>query len=36
MCMDEIIYKDGCEAMDFERVTEMLSKAYWCLGIGID
>lgn len=36
MCMGEIIYKDGYEAMDFERVTEMLSKAYWCLGIGID
>jgi len=31
-----IIYKDGYEAMDFERATEMLSKAHWCLGIGID
>ena len=36
MSSTEIIYRDGCDAMDFRRVTEMLSKAYWCLGIDID
>jgi GNAT superfamily N-acetyltransferase len=34
--MDEITYRDGFDAMDFTRATEMLSKAYWCLGIGLD
>jgi GNAT superfamily N-acetyltransferase len=27
---------DGFDTMDFTRVTEMLSKAYWCEGIGLD
>ena len=31
-----ILYRDGCESMDFARVAEMLSKAYWCAGIGIE
>jgi len=26
----------GCEAMDFEKVTDMLSKAYWSIDIGIE
>jgi GNAT superfamily N-acetyltransferase len=34
--MGEIIYRDGLDSMDFERVTGMLSQAYWCIGIGID
>jgi GNAT superfamily N-acetyltransferase len=28
--------KDGCEVMDFVRVTEMLSTAFWSPGIRID
>lgn len=32
--MDDIVLKDGFEAMDFARVTAMLATAYWCLGIG--
>lgn len=36
MRTDGITYRDGYDAMDFERATDMLSKAYWCLGIGID
>lgn len=34
--MDNIVIKDGFEKMDFVRVTEMLSKAYWSPGIKID
>jgi len=34
--MDKISYRDGLEAMDFTRITEMLSQAHWCKGIGID
>lgn len=26
----------GLENMDFPRVASMLSKAYWCLGIGVE
>ncbi|OLN28412.1 GNAT family N-acetyltransferase [Desulfosporosinus metallidurans] len=33
--MEEII-KDGIEEMDFEKVTKMLSNAFWCPGIKID
>jgi len=28
--------KYGIENMDFKKVTEMLSKAFWSIGIGID
>ncbi|HEX2946116.1 MAG TPA: GNAT family N-acetyltransferase [Clostridia bacterium] len=31
--MEEFILKDGMENMDFDRVTEMLSKSYWSPGI---
>jgi len=34
--MNDITFKDGYEAMDFERATEMLTQAYWCRGIGIE
>lgn len=34
--MEEFIIKDGIEEMDFEKVTEMLSKADWSPGIKID
>lgn len=34
--MENIIIKDGFEKMDFEKVTEMLSNAFWCKGIKID
>lgn len=34
--MEEITIRDGFENMDFERVTGMLSKSYWCPGIKID
>jgi len=26
--------REGCENMDFDKVTDMLSKAYWSPGIG--
>ncbi len=32
----DIDYKCGVTSMDFERVTEMLSQAYWSPGIKID
>ncbi|HWQ29792.1 MAG TPA: GNAT family N-acetyltransferase [Negativicutes bacterium] len=34
--MENIITRDGFHNMDFERVTEMLSKAFWCPGIKLD
>lgn len=34
--MDEIIIKDGFDKMDFEKVTGMLSHAFWSPGIGLD
>lgn len=34
--MENIHYKHGFDNMDFEKVTEMLSKTYWCPGIKID
>lgn len=34
--MDHVNIKSGIESMDFERVTEMLSKAWWCTGIKIN
>ena len=34
--MEEIIIKDGLDNMNFEEVTRMLAKAYWCLGIGLE
>jgi len=34
--VDNITIRDGFDRMDFECVTGMLSKAYWCPGIGID
>ncbi|WP_234121635.1 GNAT family N-acetyltransferase [Clostridium hydrogenum] len=34
--MENIIIKDGIEKMDFERITEMLSKAYWSPQIKIE
>jgi GNAT superfamily N-acetyltransferase len=34
--MENIIVKDGIENIDFVRVTEMLSNAFWCKGINID
>ncbi len=33
---EQIIFRDGFENMDFEKVTEMLSKSYWSPGIKID
>ncbi|MDD2351343.1 MAG: GNAT family N-acetyltransferase [Synergistaceae bacterium] len=32
----DIVYKCGIGSMDLERVTEMLSQAYWSPGIKID
>lgn len=34
--MDIITIKSGIESMDFDRITEMLSKAWWCTGIKIN
>jgi len=34
--MNNIVMKYGFENMDFVKVTEMLSKAYWSPGIEID
>jgi len=34
--MQDIIIKDGIQNMDFVKVTEMLSNAFWCKGIKID
>jgi GNAT superfamily N-acetyltransferase len=34
--MDGIVLKDGIGQMDFEKVTDMLSKADWSPGIKID
>ena len=34
--MQEVTILDGIEKMDFERVTQMLSNAFWCPGIKID
>lgn len=34
--MEEIIFKDGLEEIDFEKVTKMLSEADWSPGIRID
>jgi GNAT superfamily N-acetyltransferase len=31
--MGDVIFKDGIEHMDFERVTKMLLKAFWSLDI---
>jgi len=28
--MDEIVFKEGFDNMDFPRVTQMLSNAFWC------
>jgi GNAT superfamily N-acetyltransferase len=28
--------REGCENMDFDKVTDMLSKSYWSPGIGKD
>lgn len=33
--MEKVTIKDGTSEMDFEKVTEMLSKADWSPGIGI-
>lgn len=32
----QIMIKDGVEEMNFIKVTEMLSNAFWCPGIKID
>jgi GNAT superfamily N-acetyltransferase len=32
--MENIIFKDQIDAMDFEKVTGMLSQAFWSPGIG--
>jgi ribosomal protein S18 acetylase RimI-like enzyme len=34
--MENCILKDGMGNMDFEKITAMLSKTYWCPGIGIE
>ena len=34
--MSDIIIKEGCENMDFEKVTSMLATAFWSVGIGIE
>lgn len=34
--MEDIIIKDGIENMDFNKVTEMLSNAFWSIGIKKD
>ena len=34
--MEEIMIQDGVGKMDFEKVTKMLSNAFWCPGIKID
>ena len=34
--LDECIIRYGFENMDFEKITRMLSKAFWCENIKID
>ncbi len=34
--MENIIVRDGLVNMDFDRVTEMLSKSFWCPGIKLE
>ncbi|WP_316569266.1 GNAT family N-acetyltransferase [Neobacillus sp. YIM B06451] len=34
--MEGITIKEGLKNMDFEKVTEMLSNAFWCKGIKVD
>jgi len=34
--MENIIIKEGMTSMDFVKVSQMLSNAYWCLEIKID
>lgn len=34
--MEKITIKDGIENMDFNKVTEMLSTAFWSMGIKND
>jgi len=34
--VQEVTILDGIEKMDFERVTQMLTNAFWCPGIKID
>lgn len=34
--MSDIIIKEGCVNMDFEKVTSMLATAFWSVGIGIE
>lgn len=34
--MEDIIIKDGIDEMNLEKITEMLSKAYWSPGIKLD
>lgn len=34
--MEDLTIKDGLENMDFEKVTKMLSTAFWSIGIKIE
>lgn len=34
--MFNVFIRDGFDKMDFEKVTEMLSNAYWSPKIGVD
>jgi len=34
--ISEVIIKSGTENMDFFKVTEMLTKSFWCSGIGME
>jgi GNAT superfamily N-acetyltransferase len=34
--LDECVIRYGFENMDFEKITKMLSKAFWCEDIKID
>jgi len=34
--MENIVIRDGIDKMDFQKVTGMLSKAFWCNGIKLN
>lgn len=33
IAVNDIIFKDGLDAMDFNKVTSMLSQSYWSPGV---
>ncbi len=34
--VDGLVLKDGFDAMDFRKITEMLAEVHWCMGTKIE